>query len=901
MAFQPDIFSLVMEAMHSGSLVLTPNHRTRLQLQSVYGQWRQQRGLSSVCITPAVYPVDIWLRDLWSQAPGVRAGILEPALEGLVWQDIIRDSDAGAGLVNQRATSRAVQEAWRVSHLWCIDMATVRKFSHFQKSAGVLDDLGAFLSWVDTFETFCLRQDLISLSPMVEFVIAELAEGLLVVPEHVVLAGFDNPPPLYARLFEVLTKSSKTLKRFNLQPRSPATRLQGCNDSDTEIRQVATWAANILASDDQARIGIICPDLQRRTDAIQRIFRDILYPQSVTRFDSVVMPEVNISSTRSLADCPLLASALDILALNTPWVETLKFCRLLRSPFIHGSRTEESGRARLEWRLRETGEMKVQMAWVRNLANDIDADYHCGKLASALLAFESLRRAMPNQARLHDWSDLFEAQLAAMGWPGQRQPDPVEYDQLKGWSEALRSFARVSAWHEKVSLGQALGTLQQILAGNHARSGNEYASVQVLTPTEADGLLFTHTWMMGMTEQQWPPPARPVPFIPMSIQRDVGMPASDVHEMTENARHQISRFIGHTVAEIVFSWPRQEEDLVLKPAGMLSAVTTPTSEASGIPVSFPGYGQFTRSELDTLQEAPFIPLNETEQPAGGISLIAYQADCPFKAFAIHRLGADALPAPLIGLPGHVLGSILHEALDSFWCNLKNQNNLLATMADELATAIDQAVTSAVHGKARLYRHTMTVKFNTMEIRRLSTLLTTWLEEEKRRGTFAVIESEYRTQWQHAGLTLNLRIDRLDATPSGKKIIVDYKSSKNREINWFDPRQTEPQLMLYMLAFEAESAESVDGLFIAQVNVEEAKYKGISNDNAIYPSSHFSSKRNADSENSWQAIQLSWRESLTTIANEFLSGYAAVDPKSVKSSCTWCHLGPLCRIGKRSDT
>ncbi len=899
MAFQSDIFSPVMEAMYSGSLVLTPNHRTRLQLQSVYGQWRQYRDMSPVCRTPAVYPVDIWLRDLWSHAPGIRAGILEPALEALVWQDIVRDSDAGAGLVNQRATARAVQEAWRLAHLWRIDMQTVRKFAHFQKSDGIPDDLGAFLSWVDSFEAFCRRHGLISLSPMVESVIMGLADGQLAGPGHVILAGFDNPPPLYALLFEVLIKSSKSVERFDLPPLSPAVRLQDLSDPGEEIHQAAKWARNTLKKDNQARIGIICPDLQHRTDAIRREFRDILYPETAVRFVTG-MPEVSISSARPLSDCPLIASALDILALNTPWVETLAFCRLLRSPFIHGTPTEESGRARLEWRLRETGEMKIQMAWVRDLANTDDAEYHCEQLATALLAVDSLRRAQPNSATLQDWSNLFEAQLSALGWPGPRQPDPAEYDQLRAWSGALKSFARVSAWHGKVSLGQALGILRQILAGNHADEGDALAPIQVLSPTEADGLVFTHTWMMGMTEQQWPPPARPVPFIPLSLQREQAMPGSDLHAVTENARHLITRFMGHTGSEVVFSWPRQDEDLELKPAGMLPGVREHDAGNQDFPASFPGYEEAAGIVLDCLEEAPFIPLGDTEQPTGGFSLMANQADCPFKAFAINRLGAEALPAPLIGLPGHVLGSILHESLEGFWRALKSQENLLTASPETLANAINSAVANAVQNKARFYRHTMTARFNAMEIRRLSDLLSAWLEEEKKRGTFRVIESEYRTRWQHAGLTLNLRIDRLDETPEGNLVIVDYKSPRNNEINWFDSRQTEPQLMLYMLAVEAEVDTKVDGLFIAQINVEETRYKGISTDNTIYPDSHFASKRNTVPHNEWQQIRLSWQESLTAIANEFLSGYAAVDPKSVNSSCTWCHLGPLCRIGERID-
>jgi hypothetical protein len=75
-----------------------------------------------------------------------------------------------------------------------------------------------------------------------------------------------------------------------------------------------------------------------------------------------------VAATLDLAVSPLLATAMDILALNSAWVDTLHLCRLLRSPFIAGALSEESGRAHLERRLRDTGELKVQLAWVRELA-----------------------------------------------------------------------------------------------------------------------------------------------------------------------------------------------------------------------------------------------------------------------------------------------------------------------------------------------------------------------------------------------------------------------------------------------------------------------------------------------------------------------------------------------------
>jgi len=85
------------------------------------------------------------------------------------------------------------------------------------------------------------------------------------------------------------------------------------------------------------------------------------------------------------------------------------------------------------------------------------------------------------------------------------------------------------------------------------------------------------------------------------------------------------------------------------------------------------------------------------------------------------------------------------------------------------------------------------------------------------------------------------------------------------------------------------------LFIAQIHVEESRYKGISSDDAIYPKSLFSHKTNISEEICWDDLRQSWQQSLTAVANEYLQGFAAVDPKQISSSCTWCHLDGLCRI------
>ena len=131
-------YSTLLQAMAQGHLVLTPNHRTHIQLLDFYGQWRQQQKLPSVCLTPQVFPVDIWIRRQWQQiivtTMDSRKQILEPMLESSVWQDIIAQSDSGAALVNKQGTARSAQEAWRLMHIWKISLADVRRQSHFHNA-----------------------------------------------------------------------------------------------------------------------------------------------------------------------------------------------------------------------------------------------------------------------------------------------------------------------------------------------------------------------------------------------------------------------------------------------------------------------------------------------------------------------------------------------------------------------------------------------------------------------------------------------------------------------------------------------------------------------------------------------------------------------------------------------
>ncbi len=899
-------YSALLQAMSQGHLVLTPNHRTHIQLLDFYGQWRQQQQLPAVCLTPQVFPVDIWIRRQWQQTIPVSADtrkqVLEPILESSVWQSIIAQSDSGAALVNKHGTARSAQEAWRLMQLWKISLDALRRQSHFQGSANNADDLAAFLSWIESFETFCGKHGLISLSELVAQLIEKITEEKVSVPQNIILAGFQTPPPLYSELINTLKNNSKNVQYFVPVSFKPEQEIIPCLDAEDEIQKAAHWAKAILATDPSAKIAIINPKMNQQADSLQRLFSTIFSVDVSVSLTSQYNKVFSLSLQNPLQEMPVIDTALGVLGLNRRWLDTLSLCKLLRSPFLLFSDSEEAACAALEANLRDKGELKIQLSLAREMSGREGKAEFSKLISTSLLALDSLRRQAPAKALCGQWCDVFEEQLRCLGWPGKRPLNHTETLQLKAWSRALKLFKQTSHWHGAVSIDSALSHLQQIVRALSVNSGSDVAPVQVLNPTEADGLHFTHTWVMGLSEQHWPAAAHPSPFIPLSLQKAAGIPESDVNLLTTLAKQQLQQFIDNTETHIVFSFPCQDDELSLKPSAMLESLTGMASSDEKpeplAPLSARVMAMLNTQSTELFSDNATIPLSDKEQSSGGVSLLAHQADCPFKAFAIHRLGAMPLPRPAIGLPAHVLGSLLHEVMERFWQQIKTQQQLLDSSAQTIEELSYTIVNAALQDKARHYRHTMTEKFITLESQRLSALLFSWLEEEKKRGSFKVLRSEARYVWQHANLSLNIRVDRLDETPAGTLVVVDYKSSKNSEIKWTDERQTDPQLMLYMQAVEAEQAQQqkqVVGLFIAQIHVEESRYKGISNDDAIYPKSLFSHKTNISDESSWDDLRQSWQQSLTAVANEYLQGFAAVDPKQISSSCTWCHLEGLCRI------
>ncbi len=145
----------------------------------------------------------------------------------------------------------------------------------------------------------------------------------------------------------------------------------------------------------------------------------------------------------------------------------------------------------------------------------------------------------------------------------------------------------------------------------------------------------------------------------------------------------------------------------------------------------------------------------------------------------------------------------------------------------------------------------------------------------------------------AGLNMKIKADRIDRLESGGEMIIDYKTGRTSTNDWFGERPNEPQLPLYAVTSEHE----ITALAFATLRPGELALKGVSRDQGI-------ARDIKPGEVDWYVQQGLWRNELTRLGENFRRGRAEVYPKDAYTrnslACTYCNLGPLCRINELSQ-
>lgn len=883
------------EVLTPGVTTLTANNRLSRQLLLLAAGRQDQ----SAWETPDILPWTAWLQRSWEgallQAPlrGAEApGLLLGAEQALaLWERIIAASPAGQYLLQIPAAARQAREAHGLRHAWRLGEIS---------GAGAGRDVGAFLDWSARYQAQCRRHGWIDEAVLPDLLAAWFASGLLAVPPALHWAGFDEYTPQQEALMATLAAAGCRITG-SASGESGSVVRHALADAEAEIIAAARWARSQLETRPELRIGIVVPELTARRAQVARLFSDVLQPSAISPdHDPAAAPLFNLSAGVALAAAPVVHDALCVLRLARGVIDLAEAGALLRSPFIAAAEQECGPRALLDVMLRERGDERIALeALQADAAQGVKGRAVCPRLAERLAA---LQRAAGDLARASlrpsQWAERLLALLRVVGWPGERALDSDEYQAVEAWRDLVAGLSRFDAVLAPQDLAAILDRLQRLADERMFQPERAETPIQILGVLEATGLSFDRLWVMGLHDEAWPTAPDPNPFLPLSLQRRLGLPRCSPARELEVAERLLARLCA-AAPEVRLSHPLAEGDRVLRPSPLIDACPLVKLNDADPRADFWLRQIFTARGagcLETLEDFRG-PAITGEHAGGGSQLFRLQALCPFAAFARLRLQVKPLAEAAPGLDAADRGILLHRTLERLWQDLGSQQALLALDEAALRARLTSHVDSVLADAARRRPAVFTARFRELERHRLVARVLEWLEIERQRSPFTVEAMEQHASVNAGGVTVDVVIDRIDRLEDGSQAIIDYKTGNVSTRQWFGDRPEEPQLPLYSLL----SGEGLGALMFARLRPGATACIGVARDAGVAPGvKPFAETAEGRSGADWDEMLADWRRVLEGLGEDFRAGLAIVDPKSLSTSCAYCGLTALCRINESTS-
>lgn len=923
----------ILGLLDQGEFFVTPNQRLASRISTAYAIYHNQANNIQVLEPPNVHSIQGWIDRCWRDllctafSPALKHTVLSSNQEQVVWERIVAESSLGQALLRPSATAAQAAAAYRTLLEWGQDLSSTALQAQFNEG----QDSAVFLSWVNQFEFICKEQSWITGVHRTQIIIDAFDSGYFQSLTLIYGVAFESIAPLYSRLLN----SAGEFRRVDTPTSHASVNIIACETEKAEIAAAAIWAKKILEGDKTARVAIVIPDLVRQRQEVQRVLQEIFEPDfdkvsSTSSTANSVIRSVeprknlpfNLSAGYPLLEAPVICAALDILSLHVANQDLETLETITQSPFYGLDCDTDTAkdfhfRSRLNSLLRMEKTGSMTFARFRQLAvkatdkseGNSTHWYFPDLLQSQANVFRNSEKSSSRSPA--EWVVVIQSLLTAIGWPGNRVVDSIEYQQLSQWQSVMTELTNLdvvlSPVVERLSLSQALSHLRTILSNKMFQPQTIDSPLQVLGTLEAAGLQFSHLWIASMSERQWPSAPVPNPLIPTLLQRENSMPHACPERELLFAQNLTQRFI-NSAEDIVVSFPQLHGDNPEKVSALFAEHPKKTlRELLGQPLEdlIPKFELRRRHyessslEIMPLKNAP--KLGTEERVKGGSSVFASQSACPFRAFATHRLGIKRLDEPEIGLSAADRGSLLHRALEFIWDKLKDQERLIALSDSALEEICLESSANAVTELAlKLPFNRLGKRFQKLESKRLTKLVLAWLSVEKERAEFTVETLEQKKKFRFHQLELETRIDRVDRLTDGSFLVIDYKTGAANVNRWWGDRPDEPQLPLYSMLAESDvDSEIVGGIAFAKIRHDECSLTGVGDANFPEEKVRWTGKSQTDSGViDWQHLKEKWKNVLTALAEDFVSGRADIDPSKPPKTCQYCDLAPMCRVNHK---
>ena len=335
---------------------------------------------------------------------------------------------------------------------------------------------------------------------------------------------------------------------------------------------MASWAEQELKANPSAHIGCIIPNLAQNRDKIWRVFIDTfaaeyLIPGQTSSHFRTHGLSFNLSAGEAFSQINLIKTALTALklTLKTEWPID-RLYELASPAYCQVHPQDAFVAADLDCYLRERGDAYCDASTLKIAEKLFAKRYADSTLITRLLNLFTIHKGYHYQQH---WAETTTSLLNQLGWPGNRSLNSSETQMLQRWRQLLLQFMSLAEIDGKISWHKAVETIDTMAAKIIFQPRTDYTPIQVLGTLEAAGSEFDKIWLMGLTDDIWPPKPSPNPLLPFSLQQKYKLPHSTSERELVYCQNVYNRIL-QAATETTISFAEYDGDQPLTPSPLIA-------------------------------------------------------------------------------------------------------------------------------------------------------------------------------------------------------------------------------------------------------------------------------------------------------------------------------------------
>jgi ATP-dependent helicase/nuclease subunit B len=837
--------------------------------------------------SPNIGTLESWLKAFWDSSWPSKY-VISKTQSLKLWETIVEKDLrlSNTNLLQLEKLAQSASKAYENIKLYAIPTTPNSYASSLESET--------FLRWFKSYEEELENLEAIDPSELCGRIYGGMESGQIALPpQSLIFSGFFEFNPALKRLIQFLSEKGVPInKSGSFENSIPPSSLSKVFESKS-IREECQLCAKYIKKSYQpgTTFGIILCDYSKYKDYLAKELTKELSPRYTFPWLDEETP-FNFENASPLTREPAIQQALSILS-SQQNISLEVFTEFLHSPFYTGFTKEQEFRRKIDREFHREKRLKINLG-----RSDAFPSTLPGLKKNLKNWFQFVRDKEPRPPSV--WARVFSQTLRRLGWPnGDRATNLRTTLIYEAWTECLDALASLDHILGRQTKQQAYTALKRFAEGKSFQPQRKNKPIQIIDFNNTAGMQFDHVWILGTNAESLPATPSPNPFIPINTQKELNLPHSSPGWELNLTQNLLSQFQSQSKT-INFSYPLWDKDIATRKSPLINQYSDNIKKSSFLKTEKLDAHPKEGSLLEAFEENIEIPVLTEEIFAkrkdwsrSGYRLIKNQSNCPFRAFAAHRLDLEPIFVPETDFEESERGILVHNALESVWNELKDssklrdliENNQLQDLIKNKIDEVSEKISGSIKNQ---------VKFIELEKKRVVSLIEKWLIKESLRENFEIFGLEHFETINLVGLDLNVRVDRIDRLSDGSQLIIDYKTGAINTADWFQERIQEPQLPLYAIKLKPA------GVAYARVikDPKTTNFSYLSKEPSIprLPNAPTSfEKKTGIAE--WEHLLNYWEACLSSLAKNFLDGKTEIDPFRPGITCKNCRYQSLCRIAE----